>query len=1110
MPRLLLAICLLLLLGGSPTLTSPSAAQQSGRQVLLPAVVAQQPVPTAIPVFVELHDAPTLRLLEGAATSAMLANLSAHTQKLRVAQTELSVRMAALGVRELFRAQLALNGVAVFVEPANVAALFALPDVAAVYPLVPKQPALTRSLPSIGALQAWSSQGNAGQGVTIGIADTGIDYTHATFGGPGTPQAYSTNNRAVVEPGTFPTAKVVGGIDLAGDAYDAQTTATPNPDPDPLDCRGHGTQVASTAAGFGVTSDGQTYRSNYTDSLDLAQFSLGPGVAPRASLYAIKIFGCSGGTNLVIPAIERALDPNGDGDIGDRLPVLSLAVSGPFGDDDPDVAAVNRAARAGLVVVAPAGNSGNTFYSLASPGNATGALSVAAENEGAVANFSARGPARNGTLKPDLAAPGAGIRAAELGSGTGAALFEGTSAATAHAAGAAALVVQRRPEWNAERVRAALTGTARRLSNLAGQSYPASLAGAGALAVDQAVSGDLLAYGDNGGLSFGAPTVISATWTGEGTLNVVNDAPYERLVAIESSVDVAQDGVSVEPLSTTLRIGANTSIQVPVQARVDGTRLRPTPDPFTAPSQLPSVSGAARQFLPEHSGALIVREAGTTRLRLAQLADLIATDLYIDGQLRQSNIQQGEVGAYTELTPGLHRIQLFPIGARGQGTPLLAQDVTINLGQSLTLAVTGWSAELRSSVLDDSSGQGASQVRVLNGASSLLGRIDVYIGGALLVTGLAPGQSSAYLATPVGDAELQIRRAGSAATSPPLLNTRLSLPAGQQTDVALVGRTAARLSIVTFAVQSLRVPYSLAPVLAARASIANAQPLQPGPGGTFNLTVQNDGARNNPSSSARQLPLASVFELGAASPNEPASTGNIDAADLRYVGVGSDFSASGRIDLAFVYFAVATHSPWHTPNEVLFRVEIDTDATPDGVADFRVESRDLGQLQSPPQTTDTFVGATFQRSGGSFVYTGRWSPINGISAPIGSFSGFDTKVYNSSVLFLQTPATLLGLDARPTFRYRVLSFARDAGGFATQIDATAWQTYDITRPTLSAANRQLTFLPLFPSTNGATIPVTADLAALSARRATLLVLHHHNVGNAQAELVVVGGSPAAP
>lgn len=232
------------------------------------------------------------------------------------------------------------------------------------------------------AVDAWQRSGRLGTGVRVGIVDTGIDYTHADLGGPGTVAAYRAIDPTEADRATFPTAKVVGGTDLAGDDYDADdpARAVPQPDGDPLDCEGHGTHVAGTAAGLGENADGTTFRGDHRTltATDLDRMRIGPGAAPGASLYAIKVFGCTGGTALTAAGLDRVLDPDGDGDFDDRLDVVNLSLGAPHGAvDDPVNDFVTALTQNGVLVVAAAGNTGDVYDSGGAPGSSPDALAVA-------------------------------------------------------------------------------------------------------------------------------------------------------------------------------------------------------------------------------------------------------------------------------------------------------------------------------------------------------------------------------------------------------------------------------------------------------------------------------------------------------------------------------------------------------------------------------------------------------------------------------------------------------------------------------------------------------------------------------------------------------------
>jgi subtilisin family serine protease len=311
------------------------------------------------------------------------AEQKAQAARVSQQQAAMSDALASHGAKILSHQRVGANGVRVLVSADSVETLRALPGVRSVARVQTFKKDNIDSVPWIGAPAVWAASGR-GEGVKVGIIDSGIDYTHADFGGPGTVAAHDNNDPKIIEPGTFPTAKVKGGYDFAGSNYDADDpTSVADPDPDPIDYGpggGHGTHVAGTAAGIGVPG------------------SVGPGVAPGASLYAIKVFGDSGGsTNLVSLALEWAMDPNDDGDMSDHLDVINMSLGSPFGDpNDPSAISSQNAADLGIIVVASAGNEGTIPYITGSPAVAPDAISVAASRPGGnhlYSRFNATAPA---------------------------------------------------------------------------------------------------------------------------------------------------------------------------------------------------------------------------------------------------------------------------------------------------------------------------------------------------------------------------------------------------------------------------------------------------------------------------------------------------------------------------------------------------------------------------------------------------------------------------------------------------------------------------------------------------------------------------------------------
>ncbi|MDQ7907112.1 S8 family serine peptidase [Phytohabitans sp. ZYX-F-186] len=270
---------------------------------------------------------------------------------------------------------------------------------------------LDRSVPQIGAPAAWQA-GYDGSGVDVAVLDTGVDAAHPDLAGK------------VVEQRNF------------SDATDA------------TDHFGHGTHVAATIAGTGAASGGSR-----------------KGVAPGADLLAGKVLNDAGVgyDSWIIAGMEWAVAQGAE--------VVNLSLGGDATDGtDPLSEAVNRlTAEHGTLFVVAAGNTGQSL-DVGTPAAATAALAVGAvDRDESLAYFSSRGPRLGDeAVKPEITAPGVGIVAARA-AGTGLdtpvddnyTAASGTSMATPHVAGAAALLAQARPGWQAAQLKDALVSTAR-------------------------------------------------------------------------------------------------------------------------------------------------------------------------------------------------------------------------------------------------------------------------------------------------------------------------------------------------------------------------------------------------------------------------------------------------------------------------------------------------------------------------------------------------------------------------------------------------------------------------------------------------------------------------
>jgi minor extracellular serine protease Vpr len=386
--RLGTAVAVLLSLLILPTLTSAQAQVQrfrafSGSSAKVNAAnLASQRVQNVKVVVVMSEDSIASARAKSATRSVTVSERASIEQRVSAQHESVRPAIEARGGKVVAKFHSALNGIKVDIHPSQIAALAALPGVVKVLPVGTYHLNNIVSVPYIGAPAVWSGDPHLrGEHIKIAIIDTGIDYTHANFGGPGTAAAYAAAHAAETQPAD-PTLfgpdapKVKGGTDLVGDAYTGATSgpgSVPMPDPNPLDCFGHGSHVAGTAAGFGVSAAGGTYRGPYNSSIynSPGNFTIGPGVAPKADLYAVRVFGCAGASNVVTEGIDWAVQHDMD--------VISMSLGSDSGPaDTSDALAATNAANAGITVVAAAGNAGPAPYLLGDPASADGSIAAAA------------------------------------------------------------------------------------------------------------------------------------------------------------------------------------------------------------------------------------------------------------------------------------------------------------------------------------------------------------------------------------------------------------------------------------------------------------------------------------------------------------------------------------------------------------------------------------------------------------------------------------------------------------------------------------------------------------------------------------------------------------
>ncbi len=542
-----LALCAV---AGATARTGPAAAR-GGDLVEVVVTLPQPPLSEAI-----LHD----RRLAAAATVNHRVNVRApasvaYLRTLAAAQRQLQARVvrAIPQARVRWHYGVVLNGMAVVVPRSQLGRLDALKGVT-VWPTVTYHELLDRTPQLIGAPTVWGpTLATAGNGMKIGIIDDGIDQTHVFFSPANFsyPPGFPKGNTA------YTTPKVIVARAFAP-AEPAWKYANLPFDPQYSD---HATNVAGIAAG-----DHGTIANVQGNNIPVS------GIAPNAYLGNYKVltipteqFGLDGNSPEIAAGIEQA--------VTDGMDVINLSLGEPEVEPTRDVVvqAIDDAADAGVIPVIAAGNDNLDAGrgSIGSPGTAPKAITVAASTEGdagpadEIADFSSSGPTPVSLqMKPDVTAPGVDLLSSLPHNQWSPHDWSGTSMATPHVAGGAALLKERHPTWSVEQIKSALesTGDPVHVARTMNEVTPLREGGG---RIDLPRADNPLIFTDPTGLSFGlvrrggtATLQLAVTDAGGGP------APWTVSVVPQE----APAGTTLAPTSTQVAAGSSVGLTLTVAA----------------------------------------------------------------------------------------------------------------------------------------------------------------------------------------------------------------------------------------------------------------------------------------------------------------------------------------------------------------------------------------------------------------------------------------------------------------------------------------------------------------------------------------------------------------
>ena len=978
---------------------------------------------------------------------------------------------------ELYTVSNAVPGFAVTADQAAIDAIAARSDVVKITPLTPKTLENASTAQLTKAVNEWQA-GNLGKGVKVGIIDTGIDYTHADFGGPGTVAAWNAAHANSAGPWT-PTAKVVGGYDFVGDDYDAEPTDTdtyqpvPHPDSNPLGCNSHGTHVAGIVGGYGENADGTTFTGDYGSltSDDLYNMKVGPGMAPLASLYALKVFGCAGSTNVVIPALDWALDPNGDGNFSDHLDIVNLSLGSDFAPaDDPENAVIDTLAQHGVLPVIAMGNAGDITDAGGSPGNATRSLAVASTVDAY--------QLRDG-LKVNAPADVAGVADGQFSIAypwTGASPVTGQVVVSPadnkdgcqpYSAADAALIAGKVvwQYWD--------DNDATRACGSAARGANAAVAGAvGAIFTSQL---DVFAAGITGDARIPiiqlpkAQTDRLQPAAEAGTLNVTFDP------ALAASVKSITPGIT-DTLSSFSSRGTHGSVGV----------VKPD---IAAPGDTIASAG-----LGTGNGVLVDSGTSMATPNVAGIAALVklAHPQWSTEQLKADLMNTAGHDVYSgdgQTGPiyGPNRVGAGRVDAQAAvGNDLLVYDTDVAGAVSasfgvITAPISSRQVTQHRTLTVQNTGPQTKVVAVSYQAITAEPGVSYSVSPSRLA--VAPGRSARVTVTATVTASA-LRKTIDPTEDP---MSGIGVPRSFLSDAS------GRVLVAEPGKSALRVPvYAAAkPTSQTRTTLT-----KPRHGTQAATALQISGAGVDQGTGAtRFASVASVLTLGASSGQEKPCASNQTsgclylpsdaAADLRYVGAGSTPDANGSYADGWLYFGVNTWGQAATFGHTVSPfVQLDT--TGDGVPDFEVDSEFVSG-------TDVPVATLYDLNRGVAVDQ---EPINTV------FGDVDTNEFDTDTVLLPVWPAAIGVKPGDTSFPITYQVGTSDGYLSGAVDTSPAITYDVADPTIAVS------APLYYDRAGSTIPFALGSDAAADTQA--LVLHLQGDPGRRAEVVKLASGHKKP